>query len=73
MIATDEVKQQIHEIGINKCARESGFHRTNFIRKLIRDIPVKRNSYNEFMRWLQGCKIAMPKPGETPKPKSRAA
>jgi hypothetical protein len=25
----------------------------NFIRKLIRGIPVKRNSYNEFVRWLQ--------------------
>lgn len=40
------------EIGINKCARESGFHRANVIRKLVRGIPVKRNSYNEFGRWL---------------------
>ena len=38
---------------MNKCARESGFDRKNFIRKLIRGIPVKRNSYNEFVRWLQ--------------------
>ena len=37
----------------NRCARESGFDRKNFIRKLLRDIPVKRNSYSEFLRWLQ--------------------
>ena len=47
------VKKKILEIGINKCARESGFDRKNFIRKLIRGIAVKRNSYNEFVRWLQ--------------------
>jgi hypothetical protein len=41
-------------IGINKCARESGFDRKNFIRKLVRGIPVKRNSYAEFVRWLGG-------------------
>ena len=29
------------------------WNRKNFIRKLIRGIPVKRNSYNEFVRWLQ--------------------
>jgi hypothetical protein len=52
VIATEEVKAQISEIGINKCARESGFDRKNFVRKLVRDIPVKRNSYNEFIRWL---------------------
>ncbi len=52
VIAPEEVKTQIANIGINKCARESGFHRTNFIRKLMRDVPVKRNSYNEFVRWL---------------------
>jgi hypothetical protein len=40
-------------IGINKCPRESGFDRKNFVRKLIRDIPAKRNSYTEFVRWLQ--------------------
>ena len=43
--------------GINKCARESGFDRKNFIRKLVRDIPVKRNSYNEFVRWLQDYEL----------------
>jgi hypothetical protein len=37
-------------------ARESGFDRKNFIRKLVRDIPVKRNSYNEFVHWLNGYK-----------------
>ena len=41
------------DIGVNKCARDSGFDRKNFIRKLVRGIPVKRNSYNEFVRWLQ--------------------
>jgi len=28
-------------------------YQENFVRKLIRDIPVKRNSHNEFVRWLQ--------------------
>ncbi len=55
VIASDEVKAAIQRIGINKCARESGFHRANFIRKLMRDVPVKRNSYTEFVRWLKGC------------------
>jgi len=53
VIASGEVKAAIRSVGINKCARESGFDRKNFIRKLIRDIPVKRNSYNEFVRWLR--------------------
>jgi hypothetical protein len=35
------------------CARASGFDRKNFIRKLVRGIPVKHNSYTEFERWLQ--------------------
>ena len=52
VIASGEVKL-IQEIGINKCARESDFDQKNFIRKLIRDVPVKRNSYNEFVCWLQ--------------------
>jgi len=52
VVATDEVRTAIQNIGINKCARESGFDRKNFIRKLVRDLPVKRNSYNEFLRWL---------------------
>jgi len=54
VVTSDDVKAQISSIGINKCARESGFDRKNFIRKLIRDIPVKRNSYTEFVRWLEG-------------------
>jgi hypothetical protein len=53
VVASEDVKSAISRIGINKCARESGFDRKNFIRKLIRDIPVKRNSYTEFGRWLQ--------------------
>jgi hypothetical protein len=52
VVASEEVKKAIAEIGINKCARESGFDRKNFVRKLIRGIPVKRNSYNEFGRWI---------------------
>lgn len=51
--ASEEIRKEILEIGINKCARKSGFDRKNFIRKLIRGIPVKRNSYQEFMRWLR--------------------
>jgi len=58
VIASEEIKRKILEIGINKCARESGFDRKNFIRKLIRGIPVKRNSYQEFMRWMQSSKLA---------------
>ena len=53
VLASEEVKIAIQEIGINKCARESGFDRKNFVRKLVRGIPVKRNSYDEFVRWLQ--------------------
>ncbi len=52
VVATKEVKADIGKIGINKCARESGFDRKNFIRKLVRGLPVKRNSYDEFVRWL---------------------
>src|SRR5713226_2183563 len=60
VVTSEDVKAQISIIGINKCARESGFDRKNFIRKLIRDIPVKRNSYAEFVRWLEsyGSRIA---------------
>lgn len=50
--ASKDITKRILEIGINKCARESGFDRKNFIRKLVRGIPVKRNSYEEFARWL---------------------
>jgi hypothetical protein len=49
----DEVKTAIRKIGIDNCARESGFDRKNVIRKLVRGIPVKRNSHDEFVRWLQ--------------------
>jgi hypothetical protein len=56
VIASEDVKGTIGSIGINKCARESGFDRKNFIRKLVRGLPVKRNSYNEFVHWLQNNK-----------------
>jgi hypothetical protein len=56
VVATEDVRTAIGDIGINKCARESGFDRKNFVRQLVRGGPVKRNSYNEFMRWLQGYK-----------------
>jgi hypothetical protein len=56
VVASEEVKSDIATIGINKCARESKFDRKNFIRKLVRGLPVKRNSYNEFVRWLQSYK-----------------
>ena len=56
MLALREPRSAILDIGINKCARESGFDRKNFIRKLIRGTPAKRNSYNEFVRWLENHK-----------------
>jgi len=54
-IASEEVKSDIKRIGIKKCARESGFTRI-FIRRLLRGLRVKRNSYNQFVRWLQSYK-----------------
>src|ERR1700675_4659231 len=36
VVASEEVKTTISSIGINKCARESGFDLKNFIRKLVR-------------------------------------
>jgi hypothetical protein len=54
VVASEDVKAQISSIGINKCAREKGFDRKNFIRKLVRGFPVKRNSYTQFVRWLGG-------------------
>jgi hypothetical protein len=56
VVASEEVKHDIRRIGINKCARESRFDRKNFVRKLVRGLPVKRSSYNEFVRWLQSYK-----------------
>ena len=58
MIAGEEIKNEILEIGVNKRARESGFDRKNFIRKLVRGVPVKRNSYSDFLRWLQSYELA---------------
>jgi hypothetical protein len=60
--ASEEVKNDIRRIGINRCARESGFDRKNFIRKLVRGVPVKRNSYAEFERWLKTYKSHEPNP-----------
>ena len=51
--ASEEVKNDIRKIGIKKCARESGFTRF-FVRKLLRGRAVRRRSYDEFVRWLQG-------------------
>jgi hypothetical protein len=53
VIASDQMKATILEIGMNKGARENGFDRKNFVRKLVRGIPVKRNSYQEFTPWLR--------------------
>ena len=67
VVATEEVKADIKKIGINKCARESGFDRKNFIRKLVRGIPVKRNSYNAFVRWIENDKSkGTPQPQRVP-------
>ena len=55
VVATEEVKNEIKKIGIKKCTRESGFTRF-FVRKLLRGRTVRRNSYDEFLRWLQGYK-----------------
>lgn len=52
VVASEEVRAKISSIGINKCARESRFDRKNVIRKLVRGLPVKRNSYEEFLHWL---------------------
>src|SRR5207245_1170450 len=56
VVAGEEVQKEIKRIGIKKCAREIGFTRI-FIRKLLRGGTVKRNSYDEFVRCLQGYKI----------------
>jgi hypothetical protein len=62
VLASQEVKDEIGRIGINKCACESRFDRKNFIRKLVRDISVKRNSYSEFVNWLQRRKSQCAQP-----------
>ena len=56
VFASEQVKKDIDHIGINKCARYSKFDRKNFIRKLVRGVLVKRNSYNRFEAWLRGYK-----------------
>jgi hypothetical protein len=57
VVASDEIKAEIRTIGINRCARESGFDRKNFVRKLVRGLPVKRNSHDQFVRWLQVFRV----------------
>ena len=57
VVASEEVKRAITNIGINRCARESRLDRKNFIRKLVRGLPVKRNPYEEFVRWLEGLPV----------------
>jgi hypothetical protein len=56
VVASEEVRNEIKRIGIKRCARESGFDRKNLIRKLVRGLPVKRTSYESFVRWLEGYK-----------------
>jgi hypothetical protein len=58
VVATGEVKNDIKKIGIKKCARESGFTRF-FVRKLLRGRTVRRNSYDNFVRWLKSYKSQM--------------
>jgi hypothetical protein len=56
VVASEEVKNEIERIGIKPCARESGVDR-NYIRKVLRGLPVKRSSYDEFVRWLHTYKL----------------
>ena len=58
VFASEEVKSDIEKIGIKKCARESGFARFG-LRKLLRGRAVRRRSYDQFVRWLQGYKSQM--------------
>jgi hypothetical protein len=55
VVASEEVKNDIKDIHIKRCARESKFTRF-FVRKLLRGRTVRRNLYDEFVRWLQGYK-----------------
>jgi len=55
VVASEEVKKDIRKIHIKKCVRESGFTRF-VIRRMVRGEPVKRNSYTNFVRWLQNYK-----------------
>jgi len=58
VVATEEVKNDIREIRIKRCARESRFTRF-FVRKLLRGRTVRRRLHDEFVRWLQGYKSQM--------------
>jgi hypothetical protein len=57
VVASEDVKARISSIGINKCARESGFDHKNFIRKLVRVCLWNVIRYNEFVRWLENYKL----------------
>jgi hypothetical protein len=58
VVATEEVKNDITDIHIKKCSRESGFTRS-FLRKLVRGIAVRRWLYDEFVRWMESYKSEM--------------
>lgn len=60
VVASEEVKAAIQKIAIKRCARESGFHRANVIRKMVRGLPIKRVSYTEFVRWLRDHNSVIP-------------
>jgi len=58
VVASEGVKSDIKKAGIKRCARESGFTRF-LVRKLLRGAPVRRRSYDQFVRWLQGYNAEM--------------
>jgi len=47
------VKAAIQRIGINKCAAQADLIERTLFESSFVVIAVKRNSYNEFVRWLQ--------------------
>jgi len=53
VVASEEVKSDIKKIGIKRCARGSGFTRF-VVWKLVRGGTVRRRTYDQFVRWLQG-------------------
>ena len=50
-----KVKTDIKKSGIKKCARESGFTCISSGNYFV-DCLLKRNSYNDFVRWFQSYK-----------------
>jgi len=53
VVASDDVKAAIQRIGINKCAAQADLIERTLFESSFVVIAVKRNSYNEFVRWLQ--------------------